>query len=131
VFGGGWLRASFAGGLAVDGCRRARTAPSGEFFAYNGFMHSPSLPASAAPFFQEYRFEELDVQVHRDLIIERILAWGNRVEIAWVFHQYGRDAVATWVQRAGNRLPARRLVLFRLLLNLPEQDSQQERPWKH
>jgi hypothetical protein len=36
------------------------------------------IPASAAPFFQEYDFSQLNIRDHASLIIERILSDGDR-----------------------------------------------------
>ncbi len=80
----------------------------------------PSIPETAAPFFQEYNFSNLDVQKHAALIIERILAYGNRSEIRWLFDTYGTETVRSWVEQNGERLlPRRRLELWRTLLDIP------------
>lgn len=79
------------------------------------------IPASAAPFFQEYRFETLDAEADGALVIERILAFGNREELAWLFHDYGRERIKNWVSENGaRRLPWRRCNLWRVLLDLPQ-----------
>ena len=101
---------------------------------YNQGMNShqsDSIPESAAPFFQEYTFAELDIRQDAALIIERILSYGSRSEIRWLFQQYGREAVRAWVAHAGDqRLPARRGHLFHVLLEIP-QAQRREHPWNH
>lgn len=75
------------------------------------------LPASLAPFFQEYRFASLDPDVHAELVIERVLAFGNREEVRWLLKRYGRDRVRTWLAGPGaRRLPRRRYGLWAVLL---------------
>lgn len=59
---------------------------------------SKQIPASARPFFQEYKTEMLDIDQHSALIIERILAYGNRAEVRWLLDTYGREQVIEWVR---------------------------------
>ncbi len=67
---------------------------------------APHIPPSAAPFFPEYDFARLDAQQHAALIIERILAYGNRAEVRWLLDTYGREAVRGWIEQLGaRRLP--------------------------
>jgi hypothetical protein len=78
------------------------------------------MPRSLAPCFQEYDLEQIDPDQHRELVIERVLAYGDRRELQWLFNQYGRKQVKDWVQRLGaRRLPWRRYNLWCVLLNLP------------
>jgi hypothetical protein len=82
---------------------------------------SHQIPASTAAFFQEYRFETLDAAADGSLVIERILAFGNREELAWLFGYYGRERIRVWVNENGlRRLPWRRCNLWRVLLDLPQ-----------
>lgn len=79
-----------------------------------------AIPASAAPFFQEYRFAELDAEADRLLIIKRLLAFGDRHEARWLFQRYGRVEILTWVEQYGRqRLPSKRHTSFCVLLDLP------------
>lgn len=83
-------------------------------------MTSAGIPRSLAPCFQEYDLDRLDPAQHGDLLIERVLACGNRRELRWLFHRYGRDRVGEWVERFGpRRLPWRRYNLWCVLLDLP------------
>ena len=78
------------------------------------------LPRSLAPCFQEYDLERIDPARHADLVIERVLAYGDRRELRWLFDYYGRARVTDWVQRMGaRRLPWRRYNLWCVLLELP------------
>jgi len=92
---------------------------------------SPAIPPSAAPFFQEYDFTHLDLQEHADLIIERILAYGNRAELRWLVQAYGWQRVRGWVeQRGARRLPWSRYNLWCVVFDL----AREERPqgiWPH
>lgn len=77
------------------------------------------IPLSLRPCFQEYEFEQLDPIQHAGLIIERTLAYGNRLEVGWLFACYGRVHLVEWVQQRGvRRLPWRRYNLWCVLLDL-------------
>lgn len=93
------------------------------------------IPRSLTPCFQEYDIERLDPAQHGDLIIERVLAYGNRRELRWLFDLYGRTRIADWVQRLGaRRLSWRRYNLWCVLLDLPSARrprSEEQQIWPH
>lgn len=77
------------------------------------------VPYSLAACFQEYNLDTLDPAQHGALMIERVLAYGNRRELAWLFAQYGHQRIADWIQENGaRRLPWRRYHLWCVLLDL-------------
>ena len=77
------------------------------------------IPVSAKPFFQEYTFSKLDPREHASLVMERILAYGNRAEVRWVFDFYGVSQLQKWVSEDGLRLlPKRRYHLWCVVLDL-------------
>ena len=57
---------------------------------------SPSVPQSLAPFFQEYDLAQFDLQRSAATIIERVLQYGNRSEIRWLFRVYPRERIKAW-----------------------------------
>jgi hypothetical protein len=93
------------------------------------------LPASLAPCFQEYDFESLDPELHRELVIERTLAYGGLEELRWLFERYARAEIAAWVTALGQRrLPWRRYHLWCLWLDLPPAQRRRapgERIWPY
>jgi hypothetical protein len=96
---------------------------------------SRQIPASAAPIFQEYRFNELDAEKDANLVMERILAFGNREELNWLFHFYDEMKIKTWLSENGlRRLPYRRYNMWCMLLGLPKQDKPKtgvDRAWPY
>jgi len=98
---------------------------------YNRLMSA--IPKTAAPFFQEYTFADLDSRHDAGLVIERLLAYGNRIEIAWAFAEYGQDRVRQWLLDSGaNRLPKRRYALWCILLDVPAHAIAERRnAWPH
>jgi hypothetical protein len=86
---------------------------------YNCFVQS--IPESTLPFFQEYDFERLDPQRDSALVIERLLAYGNRDEVRWLLQTYGQARVQGWLSESGSRrLPRRRYRMWCVLLNVAE-----------
>ena len=80
-----------------------------------------SIPATARPFFQDYDFERLDPEGDSNLIIERLLAYGNRDEVRWLLSRYGQARLRRWISESGNqRLPHRRYRLWCVLLDVTE-----------
>ena len=71
-----------------------------------------SIPETARPFFQEFDFDRIDPERSGDLIIERLLAFGNRDEVSWLLKHYGQVRVQRWLSESGiRRLPRRRYQL--------------------
>lgn len=78
-----------------------------------------AIPATLAPFFQEYDLNQLNPQRDSATIIERALQFGNRAEIRWLFQQYPREQITAWVKRFGTeRLPHPHLDFWRIVLEI-------------
>lgn len=78
------------------------------------------IPASLAPFLQEYDLARLDPEPAASILIERTLQYGNRSELRWLFHQYPRSDIAAWVKRFGaERLAHPHLDFWRIVLEIP------------
>ena len=78
-----------------------------------------SIPETTRPFFQEFNFEHLDPERDGDLVIERLLAYGNRDEVRWLLRHYGQVHIRKWLFEAGApRLPRRRYRLWCVLLDV-------------
>ncbi|MBU0511142.1 MAG: hypothetical protein KJ638_05500 [Chloroflexi bacterium] len=90
--------------------------------AYPTHFVTPSyVPQSLAPFFQEYDLAQFDLQRSAATIIERVLQYGNRAEIRWLFQVYPRERIKAWVRRWGAyALPEPHLTFWKLVLALPE-----------
>ena len=97
---------------------------------YNYFMQS--IPETVQPFFKEDEFERLDLERDGDLIIERLLAFGNRDEVRWLLIHYGQDNVRRWLSESGiRRLPRRRYKLWCVLLNVVESQRESNLIWPY
>ena len=95
-------------------------------------MEPKSIPQSAAPFFQEYDFNTLDAIRDQELILERILSHGNRVELNWLFRQYGKQEIRAWVQKNGSRrLPLKQYNFWCVFLDLKCALPAPQKVWKY
>ncbi len=85
---------------------------------------SAQIPQSLSPFFQEYCLESLNIQDSSATIIERVLQFGNRAEIGWLFHVYTQNEIKKWVYQWGEyALPEPHLTFWKLLLNPEKTDE--------
>ncbi len=79
----------------------------------------PSIPTSLAPFFQEYDITKLTPEKDAFTIIERVLQFGNRAEIKWLFGVYSQQQVAAWIKRFGEeRLPQPHRTFWKIILDI-------------
>jgi len=77
------------------------------------------IPATLAPFFQEYNFADLNLQNDASMIIERALRFGSRAELRWLFSTYTRAQITEWVKAWGKyALPEPHLAFWRLILEI-------------
>ena len=91
-----------------------------------------AIPGTAEPFFQEYNFKSLDPERDRDLVIERLLAFGNRDEMRWLLRNYGLPSIQLCLSEPGaRRLPRRRYRLWCVLLDVTEAQREQAPIWPY
>ena len=70
-----------------------------------GSMQPPAaIPLTLAPFFQEYDLAQSDLERSQFTIIERVLQFGDRQEIRWLFSVYPRQVISAWVSRWGDEV---------------------------
>jgi hypothetical protein len=71
-----------------------------------------------APFFQEYDLAQLNPARDSATIIERILRYGTRSELRWLFSTYSRAEITEWIRLWGEYgLPEPHLSFWRLVLD--------------
>jgi hypothetical protein len=79
------------------------------------------IPTSLSPFFQEYDISKMNLQEDSFTIIERVLQFGNRFEIRWLFQSYSQNEIRKWVAQFGkDRLPQPHRVFWQLVLEIGE-----------
>jgi hypothetical protein len=80
-----------------------------------------NIPNTLAPFFQEYDFPTLNPQRDLHTIIERVLQFGNRAEIRWLFDTYSEKEISNWVRRfAKDKLPQPHRAFWQTVLEIGE-----------
>ncbi|GAB4537481.1 MAG: hypothetical protein Fur0018_28160 [Anaerolineales bacterium] len=63
----------------------------------------------------------MDLRQARGTVIERVLQFGSREEIRWLFRTYPRAEIRAWVERRGDlALPEPHRTFWRLVLGLEE-----------
>ena len=78
-----------------------------------------AVPATLAPFFQEYNLAQLNPQKDSATIIERTLRFGSRLELRWLFAEYTRAQIEEWIRAWGQAaLPEPHLSFWRLVLDI-------------
>ena len=89
------------------------------------------LPAFLRPLFWDVPLSSLDVDRHEELILGRLLEFGDRQAIGWVSRTYPRDRLAAFVRGRGQELLTRRAWGFwASLLGVPPRESRKAR-WRH
>ncbi len=82
-------------------------------------MKMNTIPATLAPFFQEYDIALLTPQKDAATIIERTLRYGSRAELKWLFQEFPRAVICEWLKKWGSfALPPPHLSFWRLLLEV-------------
>jgi len=78
-----------------------------------------TIPATLAPFFQEYDLAQLNLQRDASTIIERTLRFGTRTELHWLFTEFPQTQIREWIQSWGQAaLPEPHLSFWRLVLEM-------------
>lgn len=79
------------------------------------------VPDSLAPFFQEYDITTLVPERDSHTIIERVLQFGNRAELRWLFRAYSEIEISNWVRKFGNdKLPQPHRAFWRVIFEISE-----------
>lgn len=74
------------------------------------------LPGWLRPFFWDTPLAGLSVEAHRDFILARLLEFGDRASIRWIFHTYPAPAVVEFLNGRGAEVLSRRTWRFWALL---------------
>ncbi len=78
------------------------------------------LPARVRRLFWDYHPSQLTWEQDRDLIIRRVLAFGDWESVQWVHARLGDEGLRAWLmEHRGTGLSPRQLRFWELILNLP------------
>lgn len=86
------------------------------------------VPKKFSYLFWDVNPRGLNVQAHRDYILERILEYGTMESVRWALKTYGRGGIADFLKRRGWRvLSGKTLSFWKLILNLENEPCLQRR----
>ena len=76
----------------------------------NSFSNNTGLPEFLFPLFWEYEPENIDIELHANIIMERIMERGSWVSMVWLKKTYTKDQLVSFLEKRGKRiLPTREL----------------------
>ncbi len=90
------------------------------------------LPHFLKPLFWEYNFEKLNLKEDKDLIIQRLLQFGDLKAIKWLLKEVGHQEVKNWIKKnKGKGLSPRQLYFWMMYFKLsPDELSSEEEKLK-
>jgi hypothetical protein len=84
-----------------------------------GLQPSRKLPEFLSSLFWEYDPEALDLDVHADAVIGRIMERGSWAAMVWLRQTYSKDRLASFLEKRGVRsLPPRELNYWAFIAGL-------------
>jgi hypothetical protein len=92
---------------------------------------APVLPPDLARLFWDVDPTEVDLQRHRDYVMERVMSRGGWVAMRWPRETYAPDELADFLVRKGSRLAPRELAYWSLIagIELPVPPGGARPPW--
>lgn len=66
------------------------------------------IPSFLRPFFWDARVSDLSAAHHRDFILGRLLEWGDRRALKWVFRTYSKESILDFLGERGTGLLSKR-----------------------
>jgi hypothetical protein len=79
------------------------------------------LPPSLLPLFWDLRFDELDTERHKNIIIARIADYGTDEAVRWLSAAYTDAEIALGLEAMQSRVSRRTFSLWRVWLGEPEE----------
>jgi hypothetical protein len=67
------------------------------------FSPTGPIPTGMRMYFQEYDPEQLNLAEQADLIIQRILEFGDWEDLRWLFATYGSKRIRMFIRQRGER----------------------------
>jgi hypothetical protein len=79
------------------------------------------IPAELAWLFWDVDPATIDLDRHRDYVVERIMARGDWVAMRWLARHVEREALADFLRRKGHRLAPRERAFWSLIAGVPHE----------
>jgi hypothetical protein len=80
-------------------------------------------PAAIERLFWDVDPDEVDLHVHADYVMERVMTRGTLEAMRWLRATYDREALADFIRRRGLRLSPRDRAYWALIAGLPAEDA--------
>lgn len=92
---------------------------------------NPPLLAEVARLFWDVDPESVDVEQHRDYVMERVMARGGWEAMRWLRRTYSREQLADFLLRKGSRLAPRERAYWALIagVDIPIGQGGGRPPW--
>jgi hypothetical protein len=94
-------------------------------------MGAAQLPAELYVLFWEVDPATVDLERHRDYVVERVMLRGDWAAMRWLRAAYSREVLADFLRRKGNRLPPRERAYWALWtgVDLPQEPGGGRPQW--
>jgi len=76
---------------------------------------SSEIPEEVAALFWETQPESIDLDAHRDYVLERLMTRGGWTVMLWIRHRYSGAQIVDFLARKGHRLAPRERAYWNLL----------------
>jgi len=76
---------------------------------------TPRFPDDVSRLFWDVDPASIDLDQHRDYVLERVMTRGPWAAMKWLRATYSRDTLVDFLQRRGDRLPPRDLAYWSLV----------------
>lgn len=83
-------------------------------------MPKEVVPDCVSRLFWEVAPSEVDLERHRDYVLERVMSRGGWEAMRWLRATYSRDTIADFLSRKGGRLTARDRAYWSLIAGVVE-----------
>jgi len=77
------------------------------------------IPAELTWLFWDVDPAAIDLDRHRDYVIERIMSRGDWAAMRWLARQFERESLADFLRRKGHRLAPRERAFWSLIAGVP------------
>lgn len=79
------------------------------------------IPAELERLFWDVDPAAIDLELHRDYVIERVMARGTWPAMRWLIARFEKAQLADFLQRRGDRLAPRNRAFWSLIADVPYQ----------